>query len=1126
MSTILRLHNTGNNTISDWGNSNVYGSIVINQIPDPTGATAKHEITSIPSPFARIDLVKQAFNYVVEAAKQDLNKLDGNTIFHKMVSDSLDVGELFFKSKTNFSDRLKVIYWDKNNELSKLQNGTAGQQILGQTLNMYLLQDAKAYNFDKMNGIFILLYTGPGSSVSGDVIGATSPATMFFSIANDLSKISPYLAFNQDFPFDAAYNPLYKRDPSFVEYLFAQRAGVQGFAGLFPELDAYLNLTFTKLPQNSVIRQNIPKLTSTSIANYVNLMDATGNNIVVVLNGICLHQMPKVVVQSDFEISPSHTVNGKLPLVLPVEKGQRYSNLTLTSGKWDGDNPAPYKDTTVVSQRRLPQTSEQIPYLAISDFLEDRIIKMPYKLNSQAFFDANTEPQDVSYFLPLKDKFFEYFTTDDIISDKMIEFKKNSGGVKVVLHIPIKGGTIDYERIYFENCEPKIDEKKYNDGGMVSKKDQFAFALMPNVKFENSKNANYRFSLITQIGADNSKYTVDFYNSDYKKIENVQLSNRNETNKNYATQTVFAIEKDNIEYIRISDQKASGVLLPKMKIQQSNSDFTFAIDFGTSNTHIVCKSDNLKTQPFEITEADKQINIGLQGVQGNYIEPIFRELCPEYVGKGQISKFPTRSALSVARNANWNKTYFALGQANFAFLYEKKSVPKYNDALTNLKWSNDTDNSKKIQCYIESLFFVMRNKVILNDGRLDNVKVIWTYPLSMTLAKKNVFQTVWQNAYKKYFSDNLSNLYDINESVAPYYYYKAKQNNVSNIVTIDIGGGTTDIVIANHNEIKYITSFRFASDTLFGDLTTPNAGELNGIVKQFCHKMETQIKENGLNTITEIYDELKNKNNSADIASLFFSLKDNKELTDKNIDIDFSRELQLDSKQKISFLIFYCAIIYHLAKIMKAKELEMPRHIGFSGNGAKVINILTTDRNLLEKLSKMIFEKIYEAKYPSDGLSIILMDNPKEATSMGAILCAKREDFDEIKKKKIILTGIDSASFATNDLTYETIENNIDKYIDYVQKETEKFFDFVFKLNGDEISFRDSFGIDQDVITLADKIRKQDIKTFAGNKLHQKLDEVSKEDKIEETMFFYPLSGILNNLIYKIYEQESNNLNK
>ena len=90
MTKVFRLHNAGSDTIGGWGHSAQYNSTVINSITDPAGATATREITSIPSPFARMDLVKEAFAFVNRIG------LDGDTIHHKMVSHALDVAQIFF----------------------------------------------------------------------------------------------------------------------------------------------------------------------------------------------------------------------------------------------------------------------------------------------------------------------------------------------------------------------------------------------------------------------------------------------------------------------------------------------------------------------------------------------------------------------------------------------------------------------------------------------------------------------------------------------------------------------------------------------------------------------------------------------------------------------------------------------------------------------------------------------------------------------------------------------------------------------------------------------------------------------------------------------------------------------
>ena len=107
MSKIFRLHTGANNTIKDWTDVNTHISETdINTIKDPAGATDKEKITSIPSPFASIDLVRTAFKWINEH-----NQLQGTTMYHKLVSDCLDVAEIFFNFNT-LKRKVELISWD------------------------------------------------------------------------------------------------------------------------------------------------------------------------------------------------------------------------------------------------------------------------------------------------------------------------------------------------------------------------------------------------------------------------------------------------------------------------------------------------------------------------------------------------------------------------------------------------------------------------------------------------------------------------------------------------------------------------------------------------------------------------------------------------------------------------------------------------------------------------------------------------------------------------------------------------------------------------------------------------------------------------------------------------------
>ena len=178
MGYIFRLHN-GADTIKNWGNSHIYGSHVIEQIQDPNGETAKKEITSIPSPFARIDLVKTAFKKVAEVG------VDGNTIHHKMVSDALDIAQIFFEYD-KYKDRIDIIVWEKDTHINELLTSTNYEHNqLGDVLKTYIEQDGKEYNLDKADRIYLLNYKDGTDEIN--ILGATSPSTLFFTPANKLT---------------------------------------------------------------------------------------------------------------------------------------------------------------------------------------------------------------------------------------------------------------------------------------------------------------------------------------------------------------------------------------------------------------------------------------------------------------------------------------------------------------------------------------------------------------------------------------------------------------------------------------------------------------------------------------------------------------------------------------------------------------------------------------------------------------------------------------------------------------------------------------------------------------------------------------------------------------------------
>ncbi|MGB3588544.1 MAG: hypothetical protein WBA23_18500, partial [Tunicatimonas sp.] len=136
MPKVLTYHNLTNG--EHWFKADAYGRRQIDAISDPEGGNTEQPPTSIPSPFAQIDLVRTAFKNIVKD-----KQLRGTTLDRKLVSDSFDVGELLFNADY-IKGQLQLVAWDPDTDLQRLrQSDNEQHRRLGEVLDLYLKQDAE-----------------------------------------------------------------------------------------------------------------------------------------------------------------------------------------------------------------------------------------------------------------------------------------------------------------------------------------------------------------------------------------------------------------------------------------------------------------------------------------------------------------------------------------------------------------------------------------------------------------------------------------------------------------------------------------------------------------------------------------------------------------------------------------------------------------------------------------------------------------------------------------------------------------------------------------------------------------------------------------------------------------------
>lgn len=1146
MSKVLAFHNsqTGNH----WFTSKEYGSNEIDAIRDPQGGDTQQSPTSIPSPFARFDLVRSAFANLARNSN-----LEGTINDKKLVSEALDLGELLFNFDS-LQNNIRIVSWSKNNLEELLQPGSIGHNRLGKALDLYLKQDAQSYNFDKIKRLFIVFY-------QGEVIGGTSPSTVFFTSAN--VKEHRGIKFGDQVLFAGKPIPLYQRDIEYQKMWYSLK-NMPNFRRYFREVSQYLEYSEQLLRTNNqnLYNQHIRNQNGTDLLSAYynqNLIQLTAGGANDILEIIGFDLRKKRVNPLDIQNTSGFTIKStryralhpdEQQFPMPLALQNNFSRIiTYTKGPWKSSTmvPAFSSDDWRQNERQLLDQEIFYPWLTVSDFLEPYLVKVNYPVNTDAFFNGSSEntPKNKGYLLPLKKDFFDFFDLNDLETGK-VQLTINTigeGTVNVSLKIPIESRNGNQEYILFERTYLKLGEDirkpdltTDNPIGLIIEQ-KFTVNMYPFIKSgQYSLPADYRIQLIEKKtnNLDIRLSFIDFDKNSSVPIEKEQYRSPRDGGRSDISKN-FLLEKE-FDYIQIqfenTTHQVNAVIIPRWpRYDGQGNKFTFAVDFGTTNTHIEYKIDNAISKRYEMNKPlvatlvdPNQYNETIAGFSDLELYlPLRFEFLPLFINDSSKEKFPIRTALAQPRYLNTNLATHTLLDYNIPFYYEQEPIRSGDDVKINLKWaSNDSEARKRIEAYLEEIMMLIKSKVISDGGNLDETKILWFYPSSMTNGQIGNLKNTWDGLFTKHISQKLDYIRPVSESLAPFYHYrKARPNLLATqkpSVSIDIGGGTTDIVIFEGGNPIALTSFRFAGNSIYGDGFRKIGSSHNGFVIKYAKKIEEMLEANGLDDLLSCHKDAQSEQNSAELISLWFAIEKHREAS-RNRDLSFSKMLSHDSDMKIVFILFYSAIIYHVAKMLKSQGKEMPKNISFSGTGSKLIGIISPNDDQIKKLTRVIFEKVFDSEYdPYDNLEFFTdRAIPKEATCKGAL----EMDNQALQIQAADINKVYAATYNDEfpELTYNDFDRN--EIRDSILKEVTHFLDFFFNLNKD-FNFRNELDVNPEFITMAREVTKVNLSSYLDEAISLKKSTNVDDDtasNLEETMFFYPLVGAINHLAYRIGSQ-------
>lgn len=1100
MATLFRIHKGNIADVKGWTKTS---PIIGNMITDMTDTVGTFEnakfATSMPSPFARMHLFETAFNFVSD-------NMVGDTPYHRFVSECLDMFELIFYMGNN-PTKIKYKVWNTNqvnpNTLPK-SNIIQQSPNLSDALHTFL----QTNRFQAMTSIILIYYVDNNGEEK--LVGGTSPLTYFYTSPN--WKTNNITTTGKDILFEKGRSkPLSQRNDDFKQYMrrFFVNNGV-ALRNQMPDLFHYLDTTF------SIHTTNPLDGTAVIPIQFQNTtMDCCG----IIYEGINPTNTQKAIeAGSDFVINTNKPITGYRPLVLA--QGQGVGNTYLPATQWQGH--AKVIDYGGINHnplinRILPDSGGvNYPYLTTGDFLQTSLIKLPFNIDKTKFMvGVRNQNLDIDFLLPIKPEYFDYFTLQDLDNQLFIQ-KNPDTSVSVSLKIPIRDG------------KEIILKQEYKGENILN--ERLNIGIYPFYKVTNQANQNRYAVKLTSRKA--KEFSLHFRKTEGDFNQNAVAYDETRTQiPNYAASHAYLVQGDYFDAIQIEKVGSiRGMIFPKFSEKNNGvTNFTFAIDFGTTNTFVAYSAGTDAPKPLELTniEGIEPIFLNENANYGDFIESKRldnREFPPSKATPNTMATYPIRTATVELEHFLKGAAPKVLGNIGIGYILEGEEDLSIDHAnyTTNLKWlfesAIDGRADDKIQAFFEQILWAIKNKVVTSNGNLNNLKIFWLTPKSMKEKFRNQFKNLWKIAFDNVFNnaDFGTVMQQRSESTAPYLALLGKgwTAPATNAVNIDIGGGTTDVifVIPSRNE-NYITSFRFAGDDIWGETEWGTITQKNNGFRKYMEQKSLSSIRTNFPLIGNYYDLSAKTRNSSDLMSLVF----------KHKEFRASNSISQNGKLKAVLFLHYAAIIYHIVQFMELKKVDKLGRISLTGKGSLYLEMLGSDASISEITKSMVelfssskeentgqntdqtTEQEKNHQINAQGLQVIKHENPKEVTANGVIYqhVDAAIDFDENNLKNDMLSGTKKPSSLKIDEYQNESFENLNKRKEEVFENVKRFITLLTEDRAIKAQC-DNLGIEISIFNDTDHFMQTAQESFQNMVIRRGYGR-NPQDEVDETLFFWAL---------------------
>ncbi len=432
------------------------------------------------------------------------------------------------------------------------------------------------------------------------------------------------------------------------------------------------------------------------------------------------------------------------------------------------------------------------------------------------------------------------------------------------------------------------------------------------------------------------------------------------------------------------------ILFPDaQEVQETSNQWSVGIDFGTTNSCVYFKEN--KENPKELNYKNR-VNLPYEpGTDEEEIEEVM-QAHKEFVP----SRLVTIPFMTILRERAYKESTVENlpFRSNFIYyvdqvLFAIQDLPDDKRPLKfNLKWDEAEQSRTKVQYFVSQAVLQAAVEAAANGVKRENLTFNFSYPEAYNTDHLRAFKRITRRAVNIGLHDENYKTQEKTgfetESISSALYF-AKGQEVpftENVVTIDIGGGTSDLSIWQDTKLLWRNSFKLAGKDVLINYLTNNL---------------TLIKEISGNDdlLLESYQTLQSiKTNKAKLANgieLLVNSPQFGEAFKKKFDIfsgkEKGKELKDLTELALSGILYYVSqVLNHLienGEFQSGANKSKSLRICLGGKASTLYKVVFEDSEDQESLSKMV-SKVTNGIFTSIG--IVFTDTPKHEVSYGLLV--------------------------------------------------------------------------------------------------------------------------------------------